>query len=444
VSTNPSLSFAHLLSRVVDREEAAVRYIGLDVHREFCEVAIAEEGRVRSAGRIRTRRAELELFAQSLGADDEVALESTGGAVAIARILEAHVARVVVVNTKKLRQISEAKTKTDRLDARRLAELLAAGYLAEVWCPDEPTRALRRLVARRAQLVRQRSRAKNEIAAALQRNLLDRPGVYDVAGERGRRFLEGVELPDDERQTVEGCLRQIDFLDAEIAAVNRALAEAAVASEQMRRLMTVPGVNLQTAATFMACVGDIGRFRDSRKLVSYLGLDPRVRQSGEEPARHGHISKQGAAEARHMLCEAAWVVVRYPSPLRAFGERIKARRGAGIATVAVARKLVVLFWQLLTKQRDYAFGRPSLTRKKLRQLELAAGAERRKGQPGIWAANKAQREAELELARQAETAYRRLVTDWQPKGAGATQGRAFSKPSSGKQRGRASVPDPAL
>ena len=174
----------------------------MDVHREFCEVAISEDGRVRSAGRIRSRRPELELFALSLGSDDEVALESTGGAEAIARILRPHVARVVVVNAKKLWAISEAKAKTDRLDARRLAELLAAGYLAEVWCPDERTRALRRYVARRAQLVRQRSRAKNEIAAALQRNLLDRPGVYDVAGERGRRFLEGVELPADERQTL--------------------------------------------------------------------------------------------------------------------------------------------------------------------------------------------------------------------------------------------------
>ena len=207
-----------------------MRYIGLDVHREFCEVAISEEGRVRSAGRVRTRREELELFAQSLGSDDEVALESTGGAEAIAAILRAQVARVVVVNTKKLRQISEAKAKTDRLDARRLAELLAAGYLAEVWCPDEPTRALRRLVARRAQLVRQRSRAKNEIAAALQRNLLDRPGVYDVAGERGRRFLEGVELPGGRAPNRRRCLRQIDFLDHEIAEVDRALAEAAVGS----------------------------------------------------------------------------------------------------------------------------------------------------------------------------------------------------------------------
>src|SRR5215203_601758 len=427
-STNPSVSFAHLVSRVSDeRRRPVMRYIGLDVHREFCEVAISEEGKVRSAGRVRTRREELELFAKSLGSDDEVALETTGGAEAIAAILRAQVARVVVVNTKKLRAISEAKAKTDRLDARRLAALLAAGYLAEVWCPDERTRALRRYVARRAQLVRQRSRAKNEIAAALQRNLLDRPGVYDVAGERGRRFLQGVELPDDERQTIEGCLRQVDFLDEEITAVNQALAEAAVGCQEIRRLMTVPGVNLHTAATFMACVGDIGRFRDPRKLVSYLGLDPRVRQWGEEPARHGHISKEGASEARHMLCEAAWVVVRYPSPLRAFGERIKARRGAGIATVAVARKLVVLFWHLLRKEQDYAFGRPTLTRKKLRQLKLTAGAPRGKGQPGVWAANKALREAELELARQAETAYRRLVTDWQPKkGAGATARRASS------------------
>jgi transposase len=151
-----------------------------------------------------------------------------------------------------------------------------------------------------------------------------------------------------------------------------------------------------------------------------------------------------------MLCEAAWIVVRYPSPLRAFGERIGARRGRGIATVAVARKLVVLFWQLLIKEEDYAFGRPSLTKRKLRRLELLAGAEPRRagGRPKTGATSpKTQQDAEIELARQAETAYRRLVTDWQQtpkKGADATPGRASSRRQSGKQRGRASVPDPAL
>ena len=125
----------------------------------------------------------------------------------------------------------------------------------------------------------------------------------------------------------------------------------ALASEEIRRLMSVPGVNLVSAATFVATVGDIGRFQTPRKLVSYVGLDPKVRQSGEAPARHGRISKQGSAAARHMLCEAAWIVVRTPGPLRAFYERLRARRGSQIALVATARKLCVLFWHLLTKRR---------------------------------------------------------------------------------------------
>ncbi len=108
---------------------------------------------------------------------------------------------------------------------------------------------------------------------------------------------------------------------------------------------------------------------------------------------------------------------------------------------------MVLFWHLLTNEQDYAFARPTLTHKKLRRLELLAGAPRHQGQRGVWAANKALGAAEQELAQQAEIAYRRLLEDWQQapkKGAGATPGRASSKPSSGKQRGRASVPDPAL
>jgi transposase len=114
--------------------------------------------------------------------------------------------------------------------------------------------------------------------------------------------------------------------------------------------------------------------------------------------------------------------------------------------VASARKLAVLFWHLLTREEDYAFSQPWLTNKKLRRLELRAGAPKGQDRSGTWAANKAMRKAERELARQAERAYERTVADWQAqrKGAGATPGRASSRPSSGKQRGKASVPGPAL
>jgi transposase len=159
-----------------------VRAIGLDVHRDFCEVAIAEAGNVRSAGRIATRPDVLEAFAQSLTTDDRVALEVTGNAWEIARIIEPHVRRVIVVSPSDT-GIRQARAKTDRLDARTLAKLLAAGSLDSVWMPDERTRVMRRRLARRDQLVSARTRAKNEIHAILIRRLKGRPDVSDLFGK---------------------------------------------------------------------------------------------------------------------------------------------------------------------------------------------------------------------------------------------------------------------
>ena len=289
--------------------------------------------------------------------------------------------------------------------------------------------------------MRQRTRCKNEVHAVLMRTLKGRPPMSDAFGRGGRVWLAELELPADERETVDGCLRQIDFLDAEIAILERGIAEHALHSDAVKRLMTVPGVSLMTATTFLAAVGDIRRFRDPRKLVSYLGLDPKVRQSGIAPAKHGRISKQGASQVRQMLAEAAFVAVSTAGPMRAFYERVRSRRGSQIAIVAVARKLAVLFWHLLTREQDYAFQRPSLTRKKLRGLELTAGAERHPGRRDLPTKNsysqRTHRERERELSEHAELAYRRLVADWQASGpakvgAGATPGRASRGPSKGQ------------
>jgi transposase len=182
----------------------------------------------------------------------------------------------------------------------------------------------------------------------------------------------------------------------------------------MRRLLTLPGVNSITAAAFMAAVGDIGRFPTARHLVSYLGLNPRVHQSGAEKARHGRITKQGPSDARHVLVEAAWRAARETGPLRAFSQRVAAKRGSNIATVAVARKLVVIAWHMLARNEEYAFARPSLVRQKLRRLELLTGAQRHPGKRTGVFATRAQHALEKELASQAEIAYQRLVSDWLP------------------------------
>ena len=411
---------AVLVLIVIYHEEGAVaagvvraigRAIALDVHLDFCELAVCGEGKVRSAGRVKSSPEELEALAVSLLPTDRVALEVTGSAWEIVRILEPHVAEVVVVSPGDT-GIARARAKTDRLDARTLAKLLWAGELEGVWRPDEHTRVLRRRLTQREQLMRALRRAKNEVHAALMRQLKGRPPMSDLFGVKGRRWLRALELPAEECEVVECSMRHVEFLEAEIAQVESKIAQQMLRSPEARRVMTVPGVNVICAATFLAATGDIARFKTSRRLVGYLGLDPKVRQSGSSQAGRGRISKQGSPMARWALCEAAFNAVRQPGPLHAFYARLRARRGHGIATVAAARKLAVLFWCLLTRGENYAHQQPSLTAKKLRRLELKAGAPRYEDKARqIFATNKAIRDAERKLAQQAEASYLRTVRD---------------------------------
>ena len=192
--------------------------------------------------------------------------------------------------------------------------------------------------------------------------------------------------------------------------------------------MTVPGVNLIVAATFFGAIGDIRRFRGARQLTAYLGLDPRVRQSGSGPTRHGKISKQGSAPVRKALVEAAWSTVNSPGPMRAFYQRVRARRGHQIAIVATARKLADLFWCLLTREQDYAYGRPSLTAVKMRRSRSPPGRR-----PAL--ANPHRRLGRQPRPRRRRTATRRtsrsclpqLVKDRQAAGS-PTTGATASKP----------------
>jgi transposase len=429
------------------------RCIGLDVHREFAQIAVWEDGKVRQAGQIALSAEALRAFADSLGPEDEVAIEATCNTHAIARLIEPRVARVVVSNPQKTRAIAEAKVKTDKVDAEVLCQLLAADYLPSVWVADEQTQALRRQVARRTHIVRQRTRLKNQVQSILHRNLVSRPPVADLFGVKGRCWLGDQHLPADEELAVQALLRQLDFHGQELRIIDAALGRIALGSAEVKRLMTIPGVDATIALSIVAAVGDFRRFRRPEQLVSYLGLNPRVKQSGGQPASHGRITKQGRAHARGMLVEAAWVAVKTPGPLRAFFERVRSRRGMQIAVVATARKLACLCWTMIERGEDYAFQRPSLTEKKLRKLELRAGMPSHRGRKGTSAAYnlKEVRRRERELAAQAERSYRQLVADWQAKtpsktkvGVAAANGTRLQRPSVGQAARQASVPEPAL
>ncbi len=323
-----------------------------------------------------------------------------------------------------------------------------------VWVADEGTQALRRQVARRAHIVRQRTRIKNQVQSVLHRNLVPRCPAADLFGIKGQVWLGRQPLPPDEEIAVGALLRQLDFHAQELRIIDAALGRVALHSPEVKRLMTIPGVDATIALSIVAAVGEFRRFRRPEQLVSYLGLNPRVRQSGGQPASHGRITKQGRAHARGMLVEAAWVAVKTPGPLRAFFERVRSRRGMQIAVVATARKLACLCWTMIERGEDYAYARSSLTEKKLRKLELRAGMPSRRGQKGHASAYnlKEVRRRERELAEQAERSYRQLVAEWQSKapskgekpGVAAANGTRLQRPSVGQAARQASVPDPAL
>jgi transposase len=381
----------------------------------------------------------LELFAQSLAPTDRVVMEATGNALAIARILQPHVAEVVLAHAKQVRAISHARIKTDKVDAKVLADLLAADLIPAVWIGDDRVRMRRRLVSRRRGLVKRRTQIKNEISAALHRNLTGRNPASDPFGTKGRQWIADQLLPIDERLTVDGGLRQLDCFGDELAEIDGLIARQVRDDANVRRLLTIPGIDVVTAATLVAAIGDVRRFPTSRHLVGYLGLHPTIRQSGNGPARHGRLSKEGSAAARHGLVEAAWSAAKAPGPLRAFAQRTAARRGRHVATVAVARKLAVLAWHLLTRGEDYAYARPGLVRRKIRAIGAQGRRAARQARPeprsGLEHHQRRRREAARRAGRGGlPAAGRRLAGQRLEGGCGRDTGARISKAIEGQGR----------
>ena len=165
-----------------------------------------------------------------------------------------------------------------------MAQLLAADYLPAVWLPDAQTSALRRQVLRRTQLVRQRTRLKNQVHAILHRNLIPRCPAADLFGHKGRAWLAGQDLPPDEQAAAVALLRQLDFHAEELRLLDTDLGQVGLHRPEVLHLMSVPGIDATVALSIVAAVGDFTRFRTPEKLVAYLGLNPKVRQSGGQPA----------------------------------------------------------------------------------------------------------------------------------------------------------------
>ena len=209
-------------------------------------------------------------------------------------------------------------------------------------------------------------------------------------------------------------MRELDRLNEDLAMLDKEFAESALDDPAIKRLITITGVNLTVAAGLVAAIGDIPKISKPPEAGElFRPQSPRPPIGSWRRASWPH--QQGRARA--MLVEAAWAAAKAPGPLHAFFVRIRAKRGHQIAAVALARKLAVLCWHLLTKDVDYLWARPALVANKVRAMELQAGQKQKKGnrRGPTYAYNvKELRDQEMEVARRAEVVYEHFVKGWKP------------------------------
>ncbi len=262
------------------------------------------------------------------------------------------VASVTVAHPLMVKLITAARVKTDSRDVLSLARLLVAGLIPAVWVPPPEVRELRALVAHRRRLVTQRTQARNRLHSILHRhNLVPPSGNLFAAAHRS--WWDGLGLPPSERLQAKQDLALLDCLQPLIKEVEAELTRLSTIepwAAQVPYLVQLPGIGVLSAMVLLSAIGDISRFPSAKKLVGYAGLGASVHDSGQ--SRHtGHITKQGRKEIRHTLVEVAWAAVEHYAYWKALFGRLATRMARSNAIVAVARKLLVTVWHVLTHRQ---------------------------------------------------------------------------------------------
>lgn len=291
---------------------------------------------------------EVDEFYGSLPAGMVVGVEATGNLLWFERKLAQYGHQLRIGDAARIRACDLRKQKHDRRDAELMARLLREERFPELgWVPSLAERDLRQLLVHRDKLVRQRTQVKNQLQhIALNQGQQKKRQLWTKGG---RALLQQLPLEPWTARRRDDLLRWLDQLEQECAGLDQAVAQAAEANAEARRLMTHPGIGPVISLAFVLTVGPIERFTHSRELVSYLGLNPREDSSGERQ-RRGGISKQGSVFLRRLLIQGAQTAVRGDAELNRQYRRLAARKHRAVAKVMVARKLAVrLFWMRKTQ-----------------------------------------------------------------------------------------------
>jgi transposase len=350
-----------------------VKYIGVDVGKNRCQACIMDmHGGIIDEFRFTNNGEGIKGLLDRAG-DGECkgVVESTGNLwLRIYETLEENGVEVKLANPAKTKAIASARIKTDKLSARILAHLLRADLIAECYVAPREVRRVRALLRQRASLVKMRTMVKNRVHSHLDRYDYRSPWS-DAFGVGGMEWLRGLKLDPVDRCILDSHLRHLKYLDGEIGFLESRIAGHAVDNEDVLLLMTLTGIDYQSAMLLACEIGDIRRFPSAKHFVSWLGLCPGLYQSGDTLVL-GRMKKDSNGRARWVLVQAAWVAARNDPRMRELYLRVKARKGSSKAAVRVANKMAVIIWHMLTKREPYEQVKEGLYKSKLKKMREIA------------------------------------------------------------------------
>ncbi len=331
------------------------RYIGIDIHKYYLMIGGQN---IHQEWTLRPRQVQMPRFQdwaeKNLKPGDAVVIETTGSVWDIYDIVAPLVSKTVVAHARKVRQIAEARVKTDKEDIRRLITLLIADIVPEVWVPPMHVRELRSLISFRWRLNKQMTMSKNRLQSVVQRFNLN-PPEGGLLADKNKPWWEEQEFSDLTGFEVEQDLEIVKTLERQKEALDQKLSELSNSepwASDMVYLMQIPGLGPIFSMVILSAIGDIKRFSHPKKLVGYAGLGAGVHASGEK-YQEKSITKEGRKELRWALVEAAWRAVGSDPYWKAQHKRLEKRMHRNKATVAIARRLLVSIWHILTKREPY-------------------------------------------------------------------------------------------
>jgi transposase len=329
-----------------------MQYLGIDwSYRRAAWCALAEGGSIVGEGVVGADEDGLARLILRLGLEVRAVVEMMSGAIWVRDQLVAAGREVQVAHAGKVRDVAPLACKTDKVDARVLAELCRRDLVPELWVPSLADRELRERLRRRMHLVRMRTSAMNRIFGLLTQWGL-RLSLRRLRAADAMELLEHRGVPEVWRRSIREALEVIDLLDGRITPLDQELRPLARADQRVVLLDTIPGVGELLGLTIAAEIGDVARFGSARKLIGYAGLAPRVNQSGDR-SRTGALSKAGSRTLRWAAVEAAQHAWRPSNPWHQLYTDLATRAGKNPAKSAVARKVLIAAWHVLSRQQRF-------------------------------------------------------------------------------------------